>query len=122
MASRFVTTKECDADIRYKEAYIKANKADIVIVKSPVGMPGRAIQNAFMDRVIAGEQIPHSPCHGCLHKCNPNEIPYCITDALIHSAKGEVEEGLLFCGANVYRADRIETVKEVIDSLLPDRV
>ena len=122
VASRFVTTEECDADIRYKEAYINANRADIVIVQSPVGMPGRAIKNAFMDRVIAGEQIPHSPCHGCLHKCNPNEIPYCITDALIHSAKGEVEEGLLFCGANAYQANRIETVKEVIDSLLPDRV
>lgn len=121
VASRFVTTKECDADIRYKEAYIHAKESDIVIVKSPVGMPGRAIKNTFMERVMNGEQIPHSPCHGCLHKCNPNEIPYCITDALIHSAKGEVEEGLLFCGANAYHADRLETVKEVITSLLPER-
>lgn len=122
VASRFVTTEECDADIRYKEAYIKAEKEDIVIVKSPVGMPGRAIKNAFMEKVMAGERIPHSACHGCLHKCSPNEIPYCITDALIHAAKGEVDDALLFCGANAYKADRIETVKEVIDSLLPERV
>lgn len=122
VASRFVTTEECDADVRYKEAYLRAGKEDVVIVKSPVGMPGRAIRNAFMERVLSGERIPHSPCHGCLHKCSPDEIPYCITDALIHAARGEVEDALLFCGANAYKADRIETVKEVIDSLLPERV
>ena len=89
-----------------------------MIVKSPVGMPGRAIRNTFIRRVEAGEQIPHSPCHGCLHKCDPSAIPYCITDALIHAAKGEIDEALLFCGADAWKADRIETVKEVIDSLL----
>ena len=103
---------------RYKEAYVNAKERDIVIVKSPVGMPGRAIRNAFIRRVEAGEQIPHSPCHGCLHKCDPSAIPYCITDALIHAAKGEIDEALLFCGADAWKADRIETVKEVIDSLL----
>lgn len=122
VATRFVTTGECDADIRYKEAYIQAKEEDIVIVKSPVGMPGRAIKNAFMKRVTAGEQIPHSPCHGCLHKCRPDDIPYCITDALIHAAKGETDDALLFCGTYAYKADRIETVKEVIDSLLPERL
>ena len=122
VASRFVTTEECDADIRYKEAYLRAGKEDIVIVKSPVGMPGREIKNAFMEQVLSGKRIPHSPCHGCLHKCSPDESPYCITDALVHAARGEVEDALLFCGANAYKADRIETVKEVIDSLLPERV
>ena len=118
VASRFVTTEECDADIRYKEAYLQAEEEDIVIVKSPVGMPGRAILNDFMKRVNAGEKIPHSPCHGCLRNCKPSEIPYCITDSLIHAAKGEVEEALLFCGAYAYKASKMETVKEVMDSLL----
>ena len=122
VATRFVTTEECDADIRYKEAYINANQEDIVIVKSPVGMPGRAIRNPFMEKVMAGEQIPHTPCHGCLGKCKPAEIPYCITDALINAAKGNVDEALLFCGANAYKASRIETVKEVIDSLMVERL
>ena len=118
VATRFVTTEECDADIRYKETYIQAEEKDIAIVKSPVGMPGRAIMNSFMKRVMAGEQIPHSPCHGCLKKCRPSEIPYCITDALIHAAKGEVEDALLFCGAGAYKAKKLEKVKEVIDSLV----
>lgn len=118
VATRFVTTKECDADIRYKEAYLHARKEDIMIVKSPVGMPGRAICNAFIERVNAGEKIPHSPCHGCLRNCDPANIPYCITDALINAAKGDVEHALLFCGAYAYKAEKLETVKEVIDSLL----
>lgn len=117
VATRFVTTEECDADIRYKESYLRAKKEDIVIVKSPVGMPGRAIKNRMMKRVVDGEKISHSPCHCCLHKCNPAEIQYCITDALIHAAKGEVEDALLFCGANAYKADHIETVREVMEDL-----
>ena len=122
VATRFVTTEECDADIRYKEAYIHANESDIAIVKSPVGMPGRAIMNPFMKKVMAGERISHSPCHGCLQECNPADIPYCITDALIHAAKGEVEDALLFCGAYAYKAKGLETVKEVVDSLMAERV
>lgn len=121
-ATRFVTTEECDAHIKYKEAYLNAKETDIVIVKSPVGMPGRAILNPFMEKVMAGERIPHSSCHGCLPKCNPSEIPYCITDALVHAARGEVDDALLFCGAYAYKADHLETVKEVIDSLMPERV
>ncbi len=117
VATRFVTTKECDADERYKQAYIRASKEDVQIVKSPVGMPGRAIMNPMLQRVARGEKVPIKKCHQCLHKCNQAEIPYCITDALIHAAKGELEDALLFCGAEVYQADRIETVQEVIDSL-----
>lgn len=118
VASRFVTTEECDADIRYKEAYIQAEKEDIVIVKSPVGMPGRAIANAFIKRVAKEGHIPHGACRQCLAKCRPKEIPYCITEALINAAKGKVEEALLFCGADAWKAKRIETVREVIQALL----
>ena len=117
-----MTTQECDADIRYKEAYLNAEKEDIVIVKSPVGMPGRAILNPFMKRVMSGEKMPPRICHRCLRKCNPAEIPYCITDALVHAAKGERENALIFCGSYAYKADHLETVKEVIDSLMPQRV
>lgn len=117
VATRFITTEECDADIRYKEQFIKAGEDDISIVKSPVGMPGRAIMNPFMKRVMNGEKIPHSPCHRCLEKCSPSEIPYCITDALVNAVKGNVDEGLIFCGANAWRAEKIETVGEVMQAL-----
>ncbi len=118
VATRFVTTVECDADEKYKMAYINANKEDIQIVKSPVGMPGRAVRNSFMNQVMNGEKFPPKKCLGCLRKCNPAEIPYCITEALIHAAKGELDQALIFCGANAYKATRLETVKEVIKSFV----
>lgn len=117
VGTRFVTTEECDADIRYKEAYIRASAEDIQIVKSPVGMPGRAIMNQLMKRVMNGEKIPHTPCHRCLAKCSPADIPYCITDGLINAVRGNVENGLLFCGAQAWRARKIDTVKEAIQEL-----
>ena len=122
VASRFITTKECDADSAYKDAYLKARKEDIVLVSSPVGMPGRAIKNPFISHVMAGERVKPKRCLGCLKNCNPAEVPYCITEALIKAAKGEIGEALLFCGADVWKAEKIETVKEVIDSLLGDCV
>lgn len=113
VATRFVTTCECDADIRYKEAYIQAKKEDIEIVKSPVGMPGRAIHNRFLEQA-AGGKLKKSSCRQCLAKCNPALIPYCITDALVNAARGNTEEGLLFCGANAYKADKIEHVSDIM--------
>lgn len=79
-------------------------------------MPGRAISNAFLDRVDRGEKIAHK-CHQCLQHCKPAEIPYCITDALIHAVTGDVENGLLFCGADAYQAKKVQTVKQVIQDL-----
>lgn len=118
VASRFVTTKECDADSAYKDAYLNAQKEDIVLVSSPVGMPGRAIKNRFLERVEAGNIQRPQKCFGCLKHCNPAGIPYCITEALIHAVKGDTQNGLLFCGAHSFRASRIETVKAVMEDLL----
>lgn len=115
-ATRFVTTEECDADIAYKEAYINAKEEDIVIVKSPVGMPGRAIKNKFLERVSQGP-LKVERCFRCLEHCNPATTPYCITKALINAAEGRIDEALLFCGSNAYRCEKIETVPEVMAAL-----
>lgn len=114
VATRFVTTYECDASDAYKQTYIDAKKEDIVIVKSPVGMPGRAILNSFMKRAKEG-RIPHGKCHMCISTCKPAETPYCITDALVNAAKGKVEDALLFCGENAYRATKLEHVKDIMN-------
>lgn len=117
VATRFVTTKECDAPDAYKQAYINAKKEDIVITKSPVGMPGRAIMNPFLESV-GKTPFKLQRCYQCLEKCDKTTIPYCITKALVDSAEGRVDAGLLFCGSNAYKAERIETVKEVMDDLI----
>lgn len=113
MATRFVTTYECDADPAYKQSYIDAKKEDIVIVQSPVGMPGRAILNPFMKRAKEG-QVPHEKCHLCISSCKGADTPYCITDALINAVRGKVDDALLFCGANAYRATHLEHVKDIL--------
>ena len=113
-ATRFVTTYECDAAEAYKQAYIDAKKEDIVIIKSPVGMPGRAILNPFMKRAMT-EQIPHGKCHLCISTCKPAETPYCITERLLAATEGNVDEALLFCGANAYRATKLEHVKDIME-------
>ena len=113
MATRFVTTYECDAPDAYKQAYINATKEDITLVKSPVGMPGRAIRNDFLKRAAEG-QIPHGRCHLCVSTCKPAETPYCITDALVNAATGDINNALLFCGTNACRATKLESVREIM--------
>ena len=120
LGTRFVTTTECDASDAFKESYVKAQEKDIEIIKSPVGMPGRAIRNTFLDKVKSEGRIPPTKCLRCIHTCNPAETPYCITEALIHAAKGETENALLFCGGRAYEAKTIETVKKVIDYFCKD--
>ncbi len=116
MGTRFVTTEECDAAPEYKQAYLQAEKEDICIVQSPVGMPGRAIKNPFMDRVKTEKcRIEH--CYHCIVTCRPAEIPYCITQALVNAAEGRVEDALLFCGSNAYRSHKIETVEDIMNEL-----
>ena len=114
MGTRFVTTKECDADEAYKQSYIKAKIEDIKFVQSPVGMPGRAILNPFLEKVKT-EKCKIKHCYQCIVTCDKKTIPYCITEALVNAAEGRVDEGLLFCGENAYRADKIETVAEIME-------
>ena len=116
MATRFVTTKECDASDEYKQTYIDAKEEDIQIVKSPVGMPGRALRNNFI-KSVEGKFTQVKNCMGCIITCNPGSTPYCITNALINAVKGKTEEGLIFCGSSVSKVDKITTVKELIDEL-----
>ena len=117
IASRFVATKECDASDEYKQAYLDAKEDDVKIIKSPVGMPGRAIRNDFIKRVEKEKQ-PVDKCYNCMKKCNPNEVPYCITKALVDAVNGDINNGLIFCGANVGRINEMTTVHELMKELV----
>ncbi len=113
IASRFVATRECDASEAFKQAYVAAKEEDIVIVDSPVGMPGRAIRNKFIEE-HKGKRDKITKCHRCLQGCDPSKIPYCITKALTNAAEGNLEEALIFVGANVGRIKSIMSVHELI--------
>ena len=116
IASRFVATEECDASDAYKQAYIQAEKKNIQIIQSPVGMPGRALRNEFIKGLETARK-PITKCYNCLEKCNPRTVPYCITKALIEAVQGNVENGLIFCGENVDRIHEMTTVHDLMNEL-----
>lgn len=117
VGTRFVTTHECDAHENFKLSYINASKDDVQIVKSPVGLPGRALKNKFIIEV--SENRPKvTKCYNCLTHCNPKDTPYCISKALINGVNGDLENALLFCGSDAYKADRLMYVQEVVDDLI----
>lgn len=116
VATRFVATEECDASDRYKQAYIDAEESDVQIIKSPVGMPGRAIRNAFIEQVEKGRQ-PITKCYRCIKSCKPAEIPYCITKALVNAVEGDLDNGLIFAGSNVGRIKEMTTVPALMKEL-----
>lgn len=118
MATRFVPTFECDASQAYKMTYLNAKEEDIVIIKSPVGLPGRALYNNFLKKIDDTKKEAITKCYACLNHCNPAETPYCITKALANAVRGNVQDGLLFVGSNVYRCNKIESIKEVIAGLM----
>ena len=117
MGTRFVATHECDASIKFKEAYLNCKKEDIVIIDSPVGLPGRAIQGSFLKRVSQGARETFKCSWKCLRSCNFRNVPYCIALALTNAKKGNLEGGFAFAGANAYRVDKIVSVKELIGTL-----
>ncbi|MBT1247688.1 MULTISPECIES: nitronate monooxygenase family protein [unclassified Thermosipho (in: thermotogales)] len=120
MATRFVATHECDADIKFKEAYIKCKKEDLIIIDSPVGLPGRAIKSEFLEKVSNGFKKPIKCLWKCLKTCDFRKAPYCIAHALTNAKKGILSEGFAFAGANAYRIEKITSVKELIESLLKE--
>lgn len=117
MATRFVATYECDASEKFKQAYINAKKEDVKIIQSPVGMPGRAICNEFIKNTES-EKCKIDKCYNCIKTCNVATTPYCITKALVNSVKGNMENGLIFCGSNVDKVDKIVSVHELIQELV----
>lgn len=120
MATRFVATEECDASLSFKEAYIHCRKEDIVIIDSPVGLPGRAIRNSYLEDVSSGKKSPFT-CHWkCLKTCDFVNAPYCICAALTNAKKGQLKKGFAFAGANAYRVDKITTVRNLIETLLAE--
>jgi len=117
MGTRFVATCECDASQEFKDTYLNCRKEDIVIIDSPVGLPGRAIQDVFLERVLSGAKETFKCPWKCLRTCDFKNVPYCIALALASAKKGDLENGFAFAGANTYRVDKIISVKELIEIL-----
>ncbi|MCD6115705.1 nitronate monooxygenase [bacterium] len=117
MGTRFVATHECDASDQFKDAYLKCSEKDIMIIQSPVGLPGRAIRNTFLEEVSRGVRKPFKCPWKCLITCDFKNTPYCIANALTNARIGKMLDGFAFAGANAFRVDKILSVKELINTL-----
>ncbi len=118
MATRFVCTNECDVSPNYKEAYLNAKKEDIVVIQSPVGLPGRVIRNEFVKKVTEGVRVPFACEYKCLYTCDAKKVNYCIAKALLNAYRGQMDKGFAMCGSNAYRIKTIVPVKDLIDELV----
>lgn len=119
MATRFVATDECDASQAFKETYIAARgPEDITLINSPVGLPGRAVKNEFLDKAAKGETTPVRCPYHCLKTCKPRQSPYCIARALVNARNGNFDEGFVFAGTNAWRVNQIVSVKELMTTLV----
>ena len=118
MGTRFVCTHECDVAPEYKETYLAAKEQDIVVIQSPVGMPGRVIRNEFVKRIIQGARIDFDCQYHCLYTCDPKKVNYCIAKALLNASRGQMDKGFAMCGSNAYRIQNIVSVKELISELV----
>jgi len=117
LGTRFVATEECDAAPEFKQAFVDAREEDIRIIKSPVGLPGRTINNNFLNEAYSGLRKPKSCHYHCIKSCNPKTTMYCIANALVAAYKGNLRDGFVFSGANAARVLSISTVKEVFQDM-----
>ncbi len=117
MGTRFVATYECDADIRFKESYVACSEDDIEIIKSPVGMPGRAIKSQFLRDISAGKKMKIKCAWKCLKSCDIRTARYCISLALDNARQGNLQDGFIFAGSNASRIENIISVKELLHEL-----
>lgn len=122
IATRFVATLECSVADEFKELYIIAGKDDVVIIDSPVGMPGRAIMTKLIDRVLQGERMPFKCNYLCLKTCDPKTAPYCIARALFNAVSGDLDNAVVFAGSNVSKVERIVSVKELMDNIISEAI
>ena len=115
MGSRFAASDECNASDELKKMYVRAtNPEDIVLIQSPVGLPGQAIKNKFAESVLDGTVAPPTVCDNCLKHCSHK---FCIIRALSRAQQGDVETGLVFSGNNMRKVDKIMPVKDIFAQL-----
>jgi NAD(P)H-dependent flavin oxidoreductase YrpB (nitropropane dioxygenase family) len=115
MGTRFAATVESSAPDAFKQMYVDATDEDIILVDSPVGLPGRSLRSPLTDRLAAGLEPRIEGCIACLKKCGKQ---FCIMDKLVKSQLGDVEDGLVFTGGGVARVHDVPTVHDLMQRLV----
>ena len=120
IATRFLATDECSLPANCKQLILDAKQEDMLLIKSPVGLPGRAVRNELVERILRGESMPISCPYHCLRTCNPSEASFCIAAALVSAHEGDAVNGLIMAGYNAYRIHEIVPVRKLVDELIAE--
>jgi nitronate monooxygenase len=120
MATRFIATKECPAPDNFKALVLNSKKEDMLVIKSPVGLPGRVIRNKFVEKILKTNNTKVDCPYHCLRTCNPDNTPFCIAQALVNAHEGDLDNGIVMAGYNAYRLNKITSVRELVEELVSD--
>ncbi len=122
IATRFAATFECDVSDKFKQLYVAAKESDVVIIKSPVGMPGRSLKTKLVEEVVCGRRELIKCNYRCLKTCDPSTTPYCIMHALYNAVLGNIDNAVVFAGTNVSKVEKIVSVKELMDNIVSEAI
>lgn len=114
MGTRFVASKECDAADAFKQKYVQCQEGDTVLIKTTVGLQGRAIKNSFVEKISGDKKLKIKKCISCLKNCSHR---FCTLDSLITSVEGDVENGIVFAGARAHEIEEILSVQDIMNNL-----
>jgi len=117
MGTRFVATEECDAHENFKNEYVRCKKEDIVVIKSPVGLPARVVKNGFIEDILSGKKKPFKCPWKCLKTCDFRKVSFCIAIALKNAKLGNMKDGFAFAGKNAFRVTEIISVKKLFENI-----
>jgi NAD(P)H-dependent flavin oxidoreductase YrpB (nitropropane dioxygenase family) len=120
MSTRFVCTDECDVDIRFKHTYLNSRPEDITLIESPVGLPGKVINNSFVEKINKGHTKQFKCKYKCLKTCDLSTAKYCIAEVLVRASEGKMEEAFAFAGSNAWRCNEIVPVKQLIQNIMQE--
>jgi len=112
LGTRFITTKECDIHLMIKKAYMNSEKSSIVVIDSPLGMPARVLKNSLIKEMEKEGKMSFT-CDRCLSNCIGLEGAFCIKEALIRTADGDADRGLLYIGKSGGGPRSLESVESI---------
>ena len=117
VGTKFICTEESGLDIKSKEVYVNAKAEDVVVLRSPLGLPVKVLRTPLVEKLLNDEKIPFGCPFRCLRACEASEAKFCIADALLNTLYGDTENGLFMVGSGIGRVNDIIPAEEFFEPL-----
>jgi len=114
MGSRFIASKECEFHDNYKQLVVNASTSDTEL-KTGIFGPARVWKNKLAET----HGLVESKEEKQAGETSTNKVQRELAE-LEMTYKGNVQEGIVYVGQSIGLIDRVETVKEIIDTIVHD--